>query len=101
VVDKDIDVTNIPQVLHAVATRWQPHPASLIMPQVFSRGVDPSASKRGLTSKIVIDATRQFPDEGGPASWPGVSRVILEELAPNSFKLVDSKWPEYWKDWEK
>lgn len=101
VVDKDIDVTNMTQVLHAVATRWQPHPGSLIIPQCFNRGVDPSSPKRGITSKIVIDATRQFPDEGGPASWPATSRVLLEEMAPDSLKLVDSKWEEYWKNWEK
>ncbi|MBI5376586.1 MAG: UbiD family decarboxylase [Candidatus Schekmanbacteria bacterium] len=101
VVDKDIDVTNLPRVLNAVATRWQPHPASLIINQAFSMGVDPSMKQRGISSKIVIDATRQLPLEGGPSSWPPVSRVLLEEKAPESFSLVDGKWQEYWKNWGK
>lgn len=101
VVDKDIDIMDMTQVLHSIATRWQPHPASLIIPQIRSMTLDPSSPKRGLTSKIVIDATKQLSTEGGPESWPKVSRVILEEMAPESFNLVKEKWPEYFKKWEK
>lgn len=99
VVDKDIDVTDMTRVLHSVATRWQPHPASLIIRNNFTRGVDPSIPRRGSTSKIVIDATKQLPEEGGPKTFQPVTRVLLEEMAPESFKLVDEKWPEYWKNW--
>jgi 4-hydroxy-3-polyprenylbenzoate decarboxylase len=101
VVDKDIDVTNITQVLHAIATRWQPYPASLIVPQSLKMAPDPSAPQRFLSSKIIIDATQQLPEEGGPKSWPPVSRVLLQEKAPQSFNLVDEKWAEYWKNWKK
>jgi UbiD family decarboxylase len=101
VVDKDIDVTNITEVLHAVSTRWQPHPATLIIPQINVFSVDPSMPQRLLTSKIVIDATRQLPQEGGPQSWPPVSRVLLENKAPESFELVEKNWSEYWKKWKK
>lgn len=101
VVDKDIDVTNMNQVLHAVATRWQPYPASLIIKEAFRPSVDPSTTKPKSSSKIVIDATRQLPDEGGPESYQKVSRTILEEMAPDAFGIVDKKWQEYWKDWKK
>jgi 3-polyprenyl-4-hydroxybenzoate decarboxylase len=101
VVNKDVDITNMTQVLHAMATRWQPHPASLIIPQTWGIPIDPSAPKMFLTSKIIIDATRQLPSEGGPKSWAPVSRVLLEKKSPESFKLVDEKWPEYWKNWNK
>ena len=101
VVDNDIDVTNITHVLHAVATRWQPYPASLIIPQTWGIPLDPSASKMFLTSKIIIDATRQLPSEGGPKSWAPVSRVLLEEKSPQSFKRVEENWAEYWKNWNK
>jgi len=101
VVDDDVDVTNITEVLHAVSTRWQPHPASLIIPQANSFAIDPSMPQRLLTSKIIIDATRQLPAEGGPKKWSPVSRVLLEEKAPESFKLVNEKWAEYWRNWEK
>jgi 4-hydroxy-3-polyprenylbenzoate decarboxylase len=101
VVDKDVDATDMTQVLHAVATRWQPHPATLIIPQSRGMQLDPSTAVRGVSSKIVIDATQQLSQEGGPKSWPPVSRIVLEEEAPDSLELVNKKWPEYWKDWKK
>jgi 3-polyprenyl-4-hydroxybenzoate decarboxylase len=101
VVDKDVDVMNITEVLHAVATRWQPHPATLIIPQGTTFGVDPSIRQRGITSKIVIDATRQLPAEGGPKSFARLNRNILQEEAPQSFEIVEKKWFEYLKDWQK
>jgi hypothetical protein len=50
---------------------------------------------RGIRSGIVIDATRQLPAEGGPAFNAPVSKVLLEEGAPDAFALVESKWDEY------
>ena len=52
-----------------------------------------------LAGKIIIDATKQLPAEGGPKKWAPVSRVLLEEKAPDSFKVVNEKWDEYWKGW--
>jgi 4-hydroxy-3-polyprenylbenzoate decarboxylase len=101
VVDKDVDVMNITEVLHAVATRWQPHPASLIIPQANTFMLDPSLQQRSVTSKIVIDATRQLPAEGGPKSFARLNRTILQEEAPQSFEIVEEKWSEYMKDWKK
>jgi UbiD family decarboxylase len=85
VVDKDVDVMNITEVLHAVATRWQPHPATLIIPQSNTFMVDPSLPQRTITSKIIIDATRQLPLEGGPQSFPPLNRNLLKDNAPQSF----------------
>ena len=81
VVDDDVDVLNTRQVMHAVGSRWQPHPATLVIPHAWGSVIDPSAAKPGVISKIVIDATRQYPDEGGPASWPPVSRSYLKRGA--------------------
>jgi 3-polyprenyl-4-hydroxybenzoate decarboxylase len=100
-VDKDVDVMNLTEVLHAVATRWQPHPASLIIPQSNNFGVDPSLPQRFLTSKIVIDATRQLPAEGGPKSFAPLNRNLLKKKAPQSFEIVEKKWSEYLKEFEK
>ncbi len=100
VVDKDIDTTDMTQVLHAMASRWQPHPASLIIPQTWSIPLDPSSPSLFITSKIIIDATKQLPAEGGPRKWQPVSRVLLEEKAPESFKLVEERWSGYWKKWK-
>jgi UbiD family decarboxylase len=101
VVDKDVDVMNITEVLHTVATRWQPHPATLIIPQANTFMVDPSLPQRLVTSKIIIDATRQLPAEGGPKSFPPLNRNLLKEKAPQSFETVEKKWSEYFKDWKK
>jgi 4-hydroxy-3-polyprenylbenzoate decarboxylase len=99
VVDEDIDVHDKTQIFHALGTRWQPDPATLLIPQTRGMPLDPSAPTRWLTSKIIIDATRQLPSEGGPEQWPQVSKVLLEQQSPATFELVDSRWQEYWKDW--
>jgi UbiD family decarboxylase len=98
VVDKDINVLDMSQVMHTLGSRWQPDPATQIILRTRGVGLDPSAPVRGMTSKIIIDATRQLPQEGGPETFPPVSRVLLEEGAADVFDLVDSKWTEYWAD---
>jgi UbiD family decarboxylase len=99
VVDHDIDLYDKGQVFHALGTRWQPNPGSLLIPQTRGFPLDPSAPTRWLTSKMIIDATRQLPAEGGPEKWPQVSRLILEERSPETFDLVRERWAEYWKKW--
>jgi len=95
VVDGDIDILDTNKVFQAMGARWQPHPASLVIPQTSGMPLDPSAPKRGLTSKIVIDATRQLPEEGGPEIWPPISSLVLKEKCPEAFDLVDEKWADY------
>jgi UbiD family decarboxylase len=99
VLDEDVDVHDMTQVFHSLGTRWQPDPASLLIPQTRGMPLDPSQPKRWITSKIVIDATKQFPNEGGPEVWPAVSRVLLDEQSPETFDLVDERWSDYWKGW--
>ncbi len=100
IVDKDVDVLDTSQVLHAVGSRWQPKPATLVIPHAHASGLEPSAIHPRVTSRIIIDATKQLPDEGGPKEWPAVSRELLMESCPDVFDLVDGKWPEYWKSLE-
>ena len=95
VVDSDVDVLNLSDVMAAVGARWQPYPASLLIHQTSGMPLDPSCPTRGMTSKIVIDATRQLPDEGGPAVWPPISKTLLKEQAPDAFDLVAEKWDGY------
>ena len=95
VVDKDIDPTDLTRVMQAVATRWQPDPASLIVKQSFHFLLDPSTHRNFLSSKIVIDATRQLPAEGGPEVYPLDNRTVMEEQAAEAFDLVDRKWKTY------
>ncbi len=99
VVDKDINILEPSQIFHALAARWQPS-ASLLIRQTQMMMPDPSRTSWGLSSKMVMDATRQLPGEGGPKSWPPLNRDLLEQGAPKAFDLVDGRWAEYLKDWK-
>lgn len=101
VVDKDIDVLNRTEVMQAVGARWQPYPAAEIIKEARGMPLDPSAPKRPMSSKIVIDATRQWPEEGGPAVYPERNRDLLNKLAPEAKQLVDARWEEYLRGWKR
>ena len=92
VVDDDIDVLDPTQVNMAIGSRWQPFSGTYIFEEARGMPLDPSSVERYKSSKIVIDATRQLPDEGGPESFPELNRALLEKLAPQSFELVEQKW---------
>lgn len=95
VVDSDVPPADISRVLHAVGTRWQPVPASLLVGNSFHMPIDPSCREMFTSSKIVIDATRQLPSEGGPDSFAYDLRSALEDRAPESFEVVQKKWETY------
>ncbi len=99
VVDKDLNILDPSEILHALAARWQPA-ASLLIPQSQMMMPDPSRPAWGLSSKMVIDATRQLPGEGGPKSWAPLSRDLLERGAPGIFDVVDRRWDEYLGGWQ-
>jgi 4-hydroxy-3-polyprenylbenzoate decarboxylase len=101
VVDKDVDVLNRDEVMQAVGARWQPYPAAEIIKEARGMPLDPSSPKRPMSSKIVIDATRQLPGEGGPEIYPERNRDLLEKLAPESFDLVEKNWNQYLKGWKR
>jgi 4-hydroxy-3-polyprenylbenzoate decarboxylase len=92
VVDDDIEVLDRTAVMHTLGSRWQPAPATAIIPESRGMPLDPSLTKRPMTSKVVIDATRQWPEEGGPAQYQALNRTELERLAPEAFKHIDSRW---------
>lgn len=96
IVDKDINIQNPYDIFHAMTARWQPS-ASNIIPQTWITLPDPSLPHKNLGGKIVIDATRQFPEEGGPASWPAYNRTLLEEGCPEAFDIVDAQWDDIWQ----
>ena len=101
VVDKDVDILNRTEVMQAVGARWQPYPAAEIIKEARGMPLDPSAPKRPMSSKIVIDATRQWPEEGGPNVYPERNRDLLNKLAPEAAKLVDARWDEYMRGWKR
>ena len=82
---------------------WWGDPSYRIIPQtkqsddirVCQLHIDPSLSEMFKSSKIVIDATRQLPSEGGPETFPYDLRTAFEERVPEAFEIVDKKWDEY------
>jgi 4-hydroxy-3-polyprenylbenzoate decarboxylase len=91
-VDDDVDLWNPADLFMAFATRWQPYPASHIFEDLPTLRLEPSAPVLARSAKIVIDATRQWPEEGGPQTYPAYSRQVLEKHAPDIFDQVDAKW---------
>ncbi len=101
VVDKDINIFDRTDVMFAVGSRWQPYPASEIIEETFGLMTDPSQVKYARTSKIVIDATRQLPGEGGKEIFPRTNRELLKEGAPDSFAEVQKLFGEALANWKR
>ncbi len=98
VVDEDVDVLNWYEVGLAMGARYTPATST----EIFAgRGMplDPSSAARGESSKIVIDATRQLPEEGGPDVYPELNRTLLENLAPDAFDIAMENWGEMINTW--
>ena len=75
--------------------------AAEIIEETRGMPLDASAPKRFQTSKIIIDATRQFSEEGGPNIWPEISKVMLEKLSPETFDLIEQNWENYFIHWKR
>lgn len=100
VVDKDINVLDRTNVMMAVGSRWQPHPATEVIEEATGLFTDPSQVVTGRTSKIVIDATMQLPEEGGQEEFPKLNRTLLVEGAPGVFDRVDAKFTDLLAGWK-
>lgn len=101
VVDSDVNILDPVEVLAAVGARWQPHPASKIIEQAFGLFTDPSQVVYEQTSKIVIDATRQWKEEGGQENFPKSNRQYLTDEAPQVWDIVDEKFGPMIKNWKR
>jgi len=93
-VDDDVDLWNPADLYLAFATRWQAYPASHVFEDLPTMPLEASSPVRERTSKIVIDATRQLPEEGGPKNFPEYSRHVLTRHDPEIFERIDAKWAE-------
>lgn len=91
-VDEDVDLWSDIDRFMAFSTRWQAFPASHVYEDLPSMPLEPSAPRKERTSKIVIDATKQWPEEGGPQNFPEFSRDVLEKHSPHIFAAVDERW---------
>ncbi len=101
VVDKDIDVLSRTAIVFAVGSRWQPNPASEIIADARGIITDPSQLIEGRTSKIIIDATRQLPGEGGRDKFPDTNRALMLQGAPEIFAEVDALYGQRLIDYKR
>jgi UbiD family decarboxylase len=63
VVDDDIDPFDLQQVMWAISVRFRPERDLVLIPNAPGSTVDPAHLVRGITTKMIIDATRPaFPD---------------------------------------
>lgn len=92
VVDEDVNIHNTKEVFQTVGARWQPYPGAKLIEDGPGFFLDPSAKTRGKSSRILIDATRQLPEENGPSPYPKLNKEHLIEHAPEIFALVEEKW---------
>ena len=63
----------------------------------------PVEQRQGLKvtgSKIIIDATRQLPEEGGPEVYPRLNRECLAEACPDVFERIDEKLADLLEGWK-
>lgn len=91
VVNDDIDVMNQHDLLAAIGSRWQPTGHYQVYDSMPALPIDPSLVTPGKSSKIAIDATIQWPEEGGRKTFAMLNRSLLEEGAPDAFAIMDKK----------
>jgi UbiD family decarboxylase len=99
VVDEDVDVLDTMATLHAMGAQWQPEGGYRILTGLRGHLLDPSLANPPTTSKIVVDATKRWPAEGGPKVYQVRNRTLLEQLSPDAIRRVDARWRELVGDW--
>jgi 4-hydroxy-3-polyprenylbenzoate decarboxylase len=99
VVDDDVDVLDYMATFHAMGAQWQPATAQAVLTNLRGHLLDPSLANPPTTSKIVVDATRQWPEEGGPKVYQVLNRTLLDRQAPEAIARVDAQWGDIVGGW--
>lgn len=94
VVDDDIDVLDSAAVRFAIGSRWQPATATKMFENRIAFPLDPASPDRKTSSKVIIDATRQWPEEGGPPFYQELNRTVFERAEPDAMARVMQRWPD-------
>lgn len=89
VVDKDVDVQNVEEVLFYVGSNVDPKRDVTIVEGPVDV-LDHAAPLMGAGSKMGIDATTKWAEEGYEREWPQEIQMSDEVIA-----LVDEKWKKY------
>jgi 4-hydroxy-3-polyprenylbenzoate decarboxylase len=90
VVDSDINIHNIDDVIWAVTTRADPARDTVIINNAPTDTLDPASNLSNLGSKLGIDATTKWKEEGYMRE---IQQLALVD--EDTKTLVDNKWHEY------
>jgi vanillate/4-hydroxybenzoate decarboxylase subunit C len=63
VVDETVDPYNLPQVMWALSTKFNPQFDLVVVPGLSVLSLDPASDPEGMTCKMVIDATTPIAPE--------------------------------------
>ncbi|MBI2985560.1 MAG: UbiD family decarboxylase [Deltaproteobacteria bacterium] len=86
VLDDDVDIDNDAEALWALGSRTQWDEDVVIIPGARGAGTDPSTPMDGVTTKVVIDATRPEPFEPRNSIPQAVAEEVhLRDFFPASF----------------
>lgn len=80
-VDADIDITRDEEVLWALATHFQPDRDMIVIDGLPGSALDPSADKRGTTSRLALDATRAEDFDAQRIAISAAARAVGREIA--------------------
>lgn len=89
VVDEDVNVTNLQEVIWAVATRVQADKDIFIIPGARGSSLDPSSGAEGVVSKMGIDATAK----PSLTSFPKRNKVpkeVMDKLRLEDYLNLDN-----------
>jgi 4-hydroxy-3-polyprenylbenzoate decarboxylase len=91
VVDDDVNVQNMDEVIWAVTARTDPKRDIMMVDNAPTDTLDPASPLLNLGSKLGIDATNKWKEEG-------YNREIqqLAQVDDNTRSYVDRRWQEYW-----
>lgn len=90
VVDADINIHSLDEVLWAITTRADPKRDTVIIDNAPTDTLDPASPLPNLGSKMGIDATTKWKEEGYTREIQQLATVDDE-----TFELVNNKWKEY------
>lgn len=90
VVDHDIDVQNMDDVIWALTTRTDPKRDTMIVDFTPTDSLDPASPLVNLGSKIGIDATTKWNEEGYTREIQQLAKVDRKTK-----EYVDNRWKEY------
>lgn len=90
VVDESVDPFNLPQVMWAISTKFNPDFDLLTVPGLSILPLDPASHPAGMTSKVIIDATTpKAPEEHGHFSQELRDPITTEAWVEKLHSMIE------------